>query len=65
VEKISEDVVTDTCMAITELLMAKTHTIEGAIMVLGVTITAMLKRLPPSRRAEVIRALMNGLQHSR
>lgn len=63
-EKLSEDVVTDTCMAITGLLMAKTRTIEGAIMILGVTITAMLKRLSPSRRTEVIRALMNGLNNS-
>jgi len=64
-EKISEGVVTDTCMEIAQLLMVKTRTIEGAIMVLGVTITAMLKKLPPSRRAEVVRALMNGLHHSR
>jgi len=61
-EKISEDVVLDTCMAISELLMTKTRTIQDGIMILGITMTAMLKRLPPSSRAKVIQAVMNGLQ---
>ena len=64
-EKIEEDVVTETCMEITELLMARTRTVEGAIMILGVAVTAMIKRLPPGRRAAVIQALMNGLQYLR
>jgi hypothetical protein len=64
-EKIEEDVVTETCMEITELLMARTRTVEGAIMILGVAVTAMVKRLPPGRRAAVIQALMNGLQYLR
>jgi hypothetical protein len=61
-EKISDDVVAETCMAITGLLMTKTRTLEGGIMILGVVIMTMLKRLPPSSRAEVTQALLNSLQ---
>ena len=64
-EKLSEDLVTETCVEISGLLMARTRTIEGAIMILGVAVTGMLNRLPPGRRAAVIQALMNGLQYSR
>lgn len=63
-EKISDDVVSETCRAITGLLMTKARTIEGGVMILGVAITAMLGKLPPNSRAEMTQVLINSLRRS-